>query len=170
MRVFEKILIGGFSCVNTRLTFDTDILIKNPKTEKVLVETDVNGQKQLKRFSSKILKMDENNQYGQAMTKPLPYGQIRKEKEVPTIKKFNEIIYSIDHVDNIGHLFTVDIKFTKINEKTLLFNEIYPPILKKNKKIDPYERSTLQVMSVMSRDDDKNKIKLFHTTLKLTQH
>ena len=78
MRVFEKILIGGFSCVNTRLTFDTDILIKNPKTEKVLVETDVNGQKQLKRFSSKILKMDENNQYGQAMTKPLPYGQIRK--------------------------------------------------------------------------------------------
>ena len=75
-----------------------------------------------------------------------------------------------DHVDNIGHLFTVDIKFTKINEKTLLFNEIYPPILKKNKKTDPYERSTLQVMSVMSRDDDKNKIKLFHTTLKLTQH
>ena len=29
--------------------------------------------------------MDENNQYGQAMTKPLPYGCIRKQKEVPTL-------------------------------------------------------------------------------------
>ena len=31
VRVFEKTLIGGFSCVNTRLTFDTDILVKDPK-------------------------------------------------------------------------------------------------------------------------------------------
>ena len=134
MRVFEKSLIGGFSCVNIRLAFDTDILVKDPKTEKVLVEIDVNGQKQLKRFSSKILKMDENNQYGQAMTKPLPYGRIRKEKEVPTLKRFNEILYSSDHVDNIGHRFTVGIEFTKINEKILLFNEIYPSIFEKNKK------------------------------------
>ena len=134
VRVFEKSLIGGFSCVNIRLAFDTDILVKDPKTEKGLVEIDVNGQKQLKRFSSKILKMDENNQYGQAMTKPLPYGRIRKEKEVPTLKRFNEILYSSDHVDNIGHRFTVDIEFTKINEKILLFNEIYPSIFEKNKK------------------------------------
>ena len=26
VRVFEKILIGGFSCVNTRLAFDSQIL------------------------------------------------------------------------------------------------------------------------------------------------
>ena len=31
VRVFEKTLIGGFSCVNTRLAFDTDILVKDPK-------------------------------------------------------------------------------------------------------------------------------------------
>ena len=30
-------------------------------------------ERQAKRFSSKIIKMDENNQYGFAMTKPLPY-------------------------------------------------------------------------------------------------
>ena len=47
--------------MNTRFAFDTDILAKDPKTEKVLVQIDVNGQKQLKRFSSKILKMEENN-------------------------------------------------------------------------------------------------------------
>ena len=34
----------------------------------------------VKRFSSKIIKMDENNQYGSAMTKPLPYGCIKLKK------------------------------------------------------------------------------------------
>lgn len=37
VRVFEKTLIGGFSCINARLAFDTDILVKDPKNEKVLV-------------------------------------------------------------------------------------------------------------------------------------
>ena len=89
VRVFEKTLIGGFSCVNTRLAFDTDILVKDPKNEKVLVEITIDGKKQLKRFSSKILKMDENNQYGQAMTKPLLYGCIKKQKKVPNQQEFN---------------------------------------------------------------------------------
>ena len=33
----------------------------------------------MKKITTKILNMDENNQYGQAMTKPLPYGCIKKE-------------------------------------------------------------------------------------------
>ena len=33
-----------------------------------------------KRISTKILKMDENNQYGNGMMKPLPYGCIKKMK------------------------------------------------------------------------------------------
>ena len=41
----------------------------------------------------------------------------------------------------------VDIKFADINNKTFLFNEIYPPISEKHKKIDPYERSCTQIMS-----------------------
>ena len=45
IRLFEKTLIGGFSCVNTRLPFDTDILIKNPKSEKVLIEKEMNRVK-----------------------------------------------------------------------------------------------------------------------------
>ena len=36
VRVFEKTLIGGFSCVNTRLAFDTEILLTDNKNEKVL--------------------------------------------------------------------------------------------------------------------------------------
>ena len=76
VRVFEKILIGGFSCVNTRLAFDTNVLLNDNKHEKVSFDIDIDGKKQTKRVSSKILKMDENNQYGMAMTKLLPYGCI----------------------------------------------------------------------------------------------
>ena len=50
--------MGGYSCVNTRMGFDTDIFLKDTRNEKVLFKT-VNGQ--LKRFSSKMIKMDENN-------------------------------------------------------------------------------------------------------------
>ena len=78
VRAFEKTLLGGFSCVNTRLAFDTNILLNDTNKEKVLIELDIDEKKQAKRISSKILKMDENNQYGMAMTKPLPYGCIKK--------------------------------------------------------------------------------------------
>ena len=70
----KKILIGGFSCVNTRLTFDTEILIDDNKTEKILFDLYIDGKKQTKRISSNILKMDENNQYEMAVTKPLSYS------------------------------------------------------------------------------------------------
>ena len=42
-------------------------------------------------------------------------------------------------------------------KKTLLFNETYPPIFQKNKKIDRFERPTLQLMSAMIRDEKKKK-------------
>ena len=77
--------------------------------------------------------MDENSQYGKAMTKPLSYSYIKKE-EIPALTQFNKILNSISHEDNIGHIFTADIKFHNINEKTLLFNEIYPPIFEKKIK------------------------------------
>ena len=68
------------------------------------------------------------------------------------------ILDAIEHTNTIGHLFTVDIKFNYINKKTLLFNEIYPPILEKNKKVDPYQRSSLQTMSIVVKKDDKDEI------------
>ena len=67
--------------MNTRLAFDTEILLKdNKKNSKVLFDLLIDGKKQPKRISSKILIMDENNQYGQAMTKPLQYGCIKKQE------------------------------------------------------------------------------------------
>ena len=51
----------------------------------------------------------------------------------------------------------VDIEFADINKKTLLFNEIYPPIFEKNKKIDSYERSCTQIMSRPTIKHNKKK-------------
>ena len=62
VRIFQKTLIGGFSCITTRLAFDRDVLVDDPDKEKVIIELNISGKKQLKRFSSKILKIDEKNQ------------------------------------------------------------------------------------------------------------
>ena len=61
VRVFEKTLIGGFSCVNTRLAFNTQILLSEKQNGKVIFDLNINGKKQIKRISTKIFKMDENN-------------------------------------------------------------------------------------------------------------
>ena len=70
-------------------------------------------------------------------------------------------------------MFTGDIEFLDINKKTLLFNEIYPPIFeKKTKKVSPHERSTCQVISRAEKKDGKDEISKLpfnsktHSTLK----
>ena len=55
VRAFEKILIGGFSCVNTRLAFDTEVLIDKNENEKVIIDLLTDGKKQTKRISSQII-------------------------------------------------------------------------------------------------------------------
>ena len=100
-------MIGGFSWVNTRLAFDSQILL--PKTErdkyKLIHDVKINDMKQKKRITTKILKLDENNQYGNAMTKPLPFGCIKKASKLPTLLEFNLILKGLSHTDKIGHLF-----------------------------------------------------------------
>ena len=68
------------------------------------------------------------------MTKPLPYGCIKKQENVSSLTEFNKILDKISHEGNIGHLFIVDIKFHNINPKPILFNEICLPIFEKNKR------------------------------------
>ena len=123
--VFEKTLLGGFSCVNTRLAFDTSILL--PRNQNGDRKKDVkliyrirnreNNSYEDKRVVEKILKMAQ----------PLRTGYIKKSKKLPTLKEFNLIIKGISHEDKIVHLFVVDIEFDKKNAtlKHFLFNEIY---------------------------------------------
>ena len=48
LEFLKKLLwVDGYSFINSRMAFDTDVLLKDPKNEKVLFKT-VDGQ--LKRF------------------------------------------------------------------------------------------------------------------------
>ena len=97
VEVFEKAVTGGFSGVNTRLVFDTQILLPNytssnydkmsiddsfkaykRKDLKVCYKLKLNGEKNNvdRRVISKTLKLDKNNQYDFAMTKLIPTGCI----------------------------------------------------------------------------------------------
>ena len=91
--------MGGYSCVNTRMGFDTDIFLKDTKSEKIFLKT---VDRQLKRFSSKIIKMDENNQYGMAMTRPLPYGCIRRKEKTLNFEELKQLLKSVTLEDKIG--------------------------------------------------------------------
>ena len=112
LEIFEKTITGGFSCVNTRLAFDTTILlpkkIDGSRNFNFKCIYNINDEK--KRVISKILKLDKNNQYGHAMTKPLPTGCIKNNPDISS-NTFNLLLESINLNDEIGHLYIVDIKF-----------------------------------------------------------
>ena len=88
--IFEKTLIGGYTCVNNRIGFDTEILLPNfGKSEYAKMNIDesfkayknqnykigftikLDDDEKIKNYRviSKVIKFDENNQYGFAMTK-----------------------------------------------------------------------------------------------------
>ena len=100
-----------------------------------------------KRIITKIIKFDENNQYGFAMTRPVPTGCI-KQNISPSWLEFNLLIEKVSLEDSIGHLFVVDIEFDEKNasEKQYMYNEIFPPIIEKQKILDANERSLFQLL------------------------
>ena len=187
MEVFEKTICGGFSSVNTRLSFDTEILMPNlTKTDydkmnidesfkaykrddlKVVYSLKFDDEKKLKkkRVIAKIVKLDENNQYGYAMTRPMPTGCI-KQNNSPSWLKFNLLLEKVSFEDSIGHLFIVDVKFDVKNatEKQLIYNEIFPPIIEKEKTLDVNERSLYQLLELFEKMSE-GKPKTFTCTAK----
>ena len=187
MEVFEKTVCGGFSSVNNRLSFDTEILMPNLRASdyekmniyesftaykrddlKVVYSLKLNNEKTFskKRVISKIVKLDENNQYGYAMTRPMPTGCI-KENNSPSWLKFNLLLETVTLEDKIGHLFIVDIEFDLENadERKYLYNEIFPPIIEKNTIIDVNDRSLFQLLELFAKTD-KEKAKCYRVTAK----
>ena len=94
VEMFESTLTGWFSCVSTRLAFDSEILMPNisraafdnmmiDESFQIFERQDFKGGYKLtldgekiytdKRVISKILKLDGNNQYGYATTKTPNY-------------------------------------------------------------------------------------------------
>ena len=115
-----------------------------------------------RRVISKILKFDENNQYGFAMTKPMPVGSI-KEKQADYVE-FNLLFEKVNLDDPIGHIFIVDIEFDYKNatKTQIMYNEIMPPIIEKNTKIPAEKKSVYQLLELYSEDKNgkpnKNKV------------
>ena len=106
VQIFEKTLIGGSSAVNTRLAFNTNILFPNEDEESKKQDLKISnniknkGKTKTKRVVSKILKMDETNQYGNAITKSLPYDCIKKQE----LRKFNMTLPNLSDENKIRHL------------------------------------------------------------------
>ena len=75
------------------------------------------------------------------MTKPMPTGCI-KENNSPSLLEFN-LLEKVSLEDLIGHLFVADIAFDEKNatKKQYMYNEIFPPIIEKQKILDANERS-----------------------------
>ena len=106
---FGETLTSGFSGVNTRFAFDTGILLLNyakMSTEqsfkvfkrdnlKVGYKLKLDGETEHsdRRMISKILKLDENNQYGFAITKPMPTGCIIE--KAPSWLEINNLIFHL---------------------------------------------------------------------------
>ena len=175
----EIFVIGGFSWVNTRLAFDSQILLPN-LTDKIDLENNplnkdfnykivynlkINIEKMKKRVITKILKLDENNQYGNGMTKPLPTG-CTKDNDNISWKTFSFLSKKVSFEDTIGHLYIVDIEFDIKNaaEREFAYNEIYPPIIEKQRIIDPCERSVFQLLEQFVRGE--NGPKAYRSTAK----
>ena len=111
VEIFEKTITGGFSSVNTRLAFDTQILSlnldkpnqntdDNPSNKdydyKVVYNLKLDGKKSEKK--SKKFKLYENNQYGHGMMKPLPTGCIKNDDDI-SWKTFNNLLEKVS-LDN----------------------------------------------------------------------
>ena len=128
------------------------------------MQSNLRHQKAEKKNINKILKMDENNQYGNPMTKPLPYSCIKKPLKCLlfwSLRKYL-IVYLTRTKSVIFLLLTLN--FT-IKTK-MLFNEIYMPNFDKNKVIQAQHRSVLQLMSVISRNKEKDLVRTFKANSK----
>ena len=89
---------------------------------------------EIKRVVTKILKLDENNQCGYSMTKPLTTGCITENKNFSCVN-FNILIESLDLTGKIGHLFFVHIFFGgKMQTKSSYFIMTFFYKLLRNRK------------------------------------
>ena len=169
------------------MAFDTKILLPNLSTPdndetnvlqkdhnyKICYKLKLGTDKDYNTYKvmSKILKLDENNQYGFAMTKPMPTGCIKFDPDT-SWKTFNHLLETFELDDKIGHLYIVDIYFDYENatEKQWAYNDISPPVIEKQKIIDIRERSTYQLLEQYKENSDGTPksyraTKKAHTTL-----
>ena len=127
---------------------------------------DLHKKSENRHVISKILKFDENNQYGFAMIQPLPTDCIKK--LVVSFLTFNLLLESVSLDDTIGRLYVADIKFDsdKATKCLMVYNEIFLPIVEKDLILEPNERSCFQLLELYC-ETDENKPKTYTATTKV---
>ena len=100
------------------------------------------------------------------MTKPLPTGCIKDSDDI-SWKTFNFLLESVSFEDTIGHLYIVDIEFDFKNatERDFAHNDIYPPIIERQRIIDPCEISVFQLLEQFIRGEN-NATKAYRSAAK----
>ena len=169
--------------MNNRIGFDTEVLLPNftkldyskmnidesfkaykNQNYKVGYNIKLDGDELSRecRVISKIIKFDEYNQYGFAMTKPMPVGAI-KEKEA-SWTEYNILFEKVSLDDKKGHIFIVDIEFDYLHatDRQIIYNEIILPFIEKDTKIEANKRSVYQLLEFYSEDKrgNPNKYKI----------
>ena len=94
----------------------------------------------------------------------MPIGCIKDNDDI-SWGTVNFLLVSFE--DTIGHLYIVDTEFDVKNatEREFAYNEIYPPIIEKQRINDPCERSVFQLLEQFIRGE-KNAPKAYRSTAK----
>ena len=92
------------------------------------------------------------------MAKPLQTDCIKEYKNFSWVE-FNILLESVDLMNKIGHLFVADIFFDakNANEIQLLYNEIFPPVIEKQKILEVYEHCAYQLLELFDKIKEKPK-------------
>ena len=117
-----------------------------------------------KRVVTKILKIGENNQFGNALTKPLPAGSIKRAKNLPTTRKFDLILQGILGNDIILLLLTLNL-IKKMPVKNSYFLTKFIHQFLKKKVLSANERPAFQLFDAGSLCD-KGVINSYKNTAK----
>ena len=121
-------------------------------SNKSIYKIRLDGEQESKgrRVFRKIFKLDENNQYGFAMTKTFPIETFKKEKEAK-MEILNEAIENFHSNAKVVKIFVVDIKVDAYNDsRKSFYNEIYPYIFEPKRKVPVDNRSAYQFLSTMT--------------------
>ena len=90
------------------------------------------------------------------MTKPMPVGAI-KEKG-PSWTEYNILLKKVSLNDKKGHIFIVDIEsdHEHATDQQIMYNEIIPPFIEKDTKIEANKKSVYQLLELYSEDKNGN--------------
>ena len=76
---------------------------------------------------------------------------------------FNNLLESVSCDDTIDHLYEFD--FKNVTEREFAYNQIYLPIIEKQRIIDPCERSVFQLIEQFVMGEN-NVLKAYRSTAK----